>query len=195
MQEPAINLRCCKDFFNVRSSPHRLLNLLKSVFGRNPHCLQQRSKINCRCVGRKLKNCLFALQRTQCLHQSFGERTANRHCFANALHRRSKTWISISEFFKGKPWSLHDDVIQRWLKRSRSDLRNIIHNFVERVSDRQFGSNLCDRKARSFRCKCARSRDSWVHLDNDYSAIIGIYCELNVAATCGHTNLANNIDG
>ena len=99
------------------------------------------------------------------------------------------------ELLKGETWGLHDDVIECRFEGCRSDLSDVILNLIERITDRQLGSNLCNRKTGRLRCKGAGTRNTGVHLNHNDATRIWIDCKLNIATTSINADLADNRDG
>ena len=87
------------------------------------------------------------LERPQRFLQCFFKRAADRHRFAHAFHLRRQCRVGLWKFFKRKPRHFDDAVIDRRFKACRSFARNIISDFVEGITDREFRCDLGDRKS------------------------------------------------
>ena len=119
---------------------------------------------------------------------------ANRHHFAHGLHRRVQQWLGALELFKGKARNFGDDIINRRFERCWRCAGNVIGDFVERETDRQFRRDLRNREARGFRCKRRRTRYARVHFNHDQAAILRIDCELYVGTTCFYADFTQARD-
>jgi hypothetical protein len=126
--------------------------------------------------------------------QRFLEGAPNRHRFADALHLRRQRRIGLRKFFEGETRHLHDAVVDRRLETRGSFARDVVPDFVERVTDRQLRRDLRDRKSGRFRGQRARARDTRVHFDYDHPAILGIDRELNIRAARLDSDLADHVE-
>src|SRR5579864_4997813 len=87
---------------------------------------------------------LAGIERTDALHQRFLEGAPDGHHFADGLHLRTQRVVSAGEFLELPFWNLHDNIVERRLETCGSLARNVVRNFVERVSDSEFRGNLRD---------------------------------------------------
>src|SRR5208282_4939873 len=60
---------------------------------------------------------------------------------------------------------------------------NLILQFIERITDCEFGRDLGNRKASGFRRQSRRTRYARVHFDYQHAAVVGINRELHIGAT------------
>ena len=120
------------------------------------------------------------LERTQCLLQAFGECATDGHCLSNALHLCSKNSAGAREFFKCPTRNFRNYVVNGWFKTGRRHLRNVVRNFIQRVSNSKFCRNFCDRESGCLRCQRRRTRHAWVHFNHHEITIFWIHRELHV---------------
>ena len=64
------------------------------------------------------------------------------------------------KFIKVKSRDFYDHIIERWLKRCRCLLSDVVFDLVESIPQGQFGSDFSDGKSRRFRCQCRRAGNS-----------------------------------
>ena len=120
-------------------------------------------------------------QRAQRLLQAFLEGAADRHRFADRLHRRGQHVRGAGEFLEGKARDLGDDVIDGRLERGRRRAAgNVVGDFVERVADREFRRDAGDRKARCLRRQSRGARHARVHFNDDEPPVRRIDRELHI---------------
>ena len=84
---------------------------------------------------------------TDRLLKRFAKTTTDSHDFAHRLHTRSDFFMSFSEFINIPAWNLHDTIIKSRLKEWLCYFCDLIWNFVERLSQRQFCGNIRERVA------------------------------------------------
>ena len=137
----------------------------------------------------------FDLQTAQRFLQRFLERAPNRHCLADAFHPRRKRCVGLRKFFEREPRHFDDAVVDGWLEARRRLTRDIVFDFVERVTDGEFRCDFRDGETSRLRCQGARARHAWIHLDYDHPAVIGINSKLNVRAAGLDADLANDRKG
>ncbi|MBA7468683.1 hypothetical protein ES707_03935 [subsurface metagenome] len=133
------------------------------------------------------------LQSAQRFLQALLEGTADRHDFADRLHRRRQRVRGPREFLEGKARNLGDDVVDGGLERGRrGTARDVVGDLVQRVADRELGGDLGDRKAGGLRRQSGRARHARVHLDHDHAAVSRVEAELHVGAAGLHADLAQH---
>ena len=132
------------------------------------------------------------LQAAQRLLQRFLERPPNRHRLADALHLRRQRLVGVGEFFEGEPRDLGYDVIDRRLEAGLGLARDVVGQFVQPVTDRQFGRDLGDRKTGGLRGQRAGAADPRVHLDHHHPACLGLNRELDVRTARLDADLADH---
>ena len=98
-----------------------------------------------------------ALSRVQCahsFHEGFFESTADGHDLAHRFHLRAEVLVCSGEFLELPLGNLHHDVIERGFEASRSLARNVVGNFIKRVTHCQLRGNFGDGKSGCFRSQC-----------------------------------------
>ncbi len=135
------------------------------------------------------------LHAAQAFLQRFGEAAPDRHRLADGFHAGREQRRGAGEFLEGEAWDLHDDVVDRGLEARRRGARNVVGEFVERVSDCQFCRDLGDWKSGRLRSQRRAARYARVHLDHDHAAIGGVHRELHVRSASIHADLAQAGDG
>src|SRR5699024_7666151 len=83
---------------------------------------------------------LLGFQRAHDLVEACDVVTANTHGFTNRLRGGGQGVISADKLFKGKAWSLDDDIVEGWFKSRRCYTGDVIGDFVQGVSDSQLCS-------------------------------------------------------
>ena len=134
-------------------------------------------------------------QRAQRLLQQFGEGAADRHRFADRLHRRRQRRLGAGKLLEREARDLGDDVVDRRLERRRRRAAgDVVGDLVERIADRELGRDFGDRKPGRLRGQRRRARDARVHLDHDHAPVGGIDRELHVRAAGLDPDLAQDRD-
>ena len=110
------------------------------------------------------------LHRAQRLAQRLGERAAERHRLADALHRGGQLRVRARELLEGEPRHLDHDVVQRRLERRGRLAGDVVADLVEGVADGQLRRDLRDREAGGLGRQRGRPRHPRVHLDDDQPA-------------------------
>ena len=135
------------------------------------------------------------LQRAQRLLQGFLEGAADRHRFADRLHRGGEHLRGAGKFLEGKAGNLGDHVIDgRFERGGRRAAGDIVGDFVERVADRELRRHLGDRKAGRLRGQRRGARHARVHLDDDEPPVGRIDGELHIRSAGLHPDLAQHRD-
>ncbi len=86
------------------------------------------------------------------------------------------------ELLERPPRHLGDHVVDRRLERRGRLARDVVHDLVEPVADREARRDLRDREPRRLAGERARARDAWVHLDHHEVAVGRVDRELDVGA-------------
>ena len=135
-------------------------------------------------------------QTAQRLLEGFLEGTTDRHHFTYRFHLGGEVAISLREFLKRETRYLGNDIINRWLKRSRCRTAgNFIAQFVQRVTHRQLGGHLSDGETGGFRGQCRRTRYSRIHFNHDHATVFWIDCELHIRAAGVDSNFTQYRQG
>ena len=103
------------------------------------------------------------------LLQRFFEGTADSHDLAHGLHLRPKIFVSARKFLELPLGYFHYDVIQRRLEAGGSFARNVVGNFIQRITYGELGGNFCNRESGRLRRECRRARDPRIHLNHNHS--------------------------
>ena len=133
---------------------HRQLAAQK-FFGNRPNWLRSVSQFLFRCtttckplvIRIESESKSLDFHRANCFLQRLFECAANRHRLAHALHLRCQRFVSFREFFECPPRHLHHDIIDRWLEACARRPCDVVAQFVERISHRQFCGNTRDGKS------------------------------------------------
>ena len=128
--------------------------------------------------------------------QGFLESTAYRHHLTHRFHLRGKAVVGLGKFLEGKARYLGDHIIYAGLKRRwGSATRDVIFQFIQRITDGEFGRHFGDRKTGCLGGQRRRTRHAWVHLDHDHAPVFWISAELHIGATCVHADLTQHRNG
>jgi hypothetical protein len=119
---------------------------------------------------------------------------ADRHHFADRLHRGRQHGLGALELLEREARDLGDDVIDRRLERGRGRAGDVVDDLVERVADRQLRRDLGDREAGRLRRQRRRARHARVHLDDDEPSILRIDRELDIGTACFDADFAQASD-
>ncbi len=97
---------------------------------------------------RRVEPGLADLQPAQRLLQRLVEAAADRHHLTHRFHLRGQAGIGGRKFLECKTRDLGDHVVDRRFERCRREASgDVVLQFVQRVTHRQLGGNLGDRKA------------------------------------------------
>ncbi|CAI8416399.1 MAG: Uncharacterised protein [Synechococcus sp. MIT S9220] len=135
------------------------------------------------------------LQGSQSFLERLLETASDGHGFTHRFHGRGEHCRRAPKFFKGEAWNLGDDVINRRFKAGGCFAGDVVENLVEGVANSETRSNFGNGESSGLAGQSRRSADAGIHLDDHHLAIGGVDRELDVAASSGHPDLANNGDG
>ena len=82
------------------------------------------------------------IERADAFHQRLLEGSTDGHCFTHGFHLRAESLFRARKLLKLPLWDLHDDVINRGLEARGSLARDVVGNFIERVSHREPSCNF-----------------------------------------------------
>ena len=163
------------------SATKRLGDVEDAVFGRTADEFGEAALVEgIRAIDAHARTAI--LKRAHGLAERLLEAASDRHDLADRLHAGGKRGVGTLELLEGETGRLHDAVVDRRLEAGGRRLRNVVHDLVERVSDRQPRRRLRDGKARRLRCERARTGHARVHLDHDKASVRRIDGELHVRA-------------
>ncbi len=131
-------------------------------------------------------------QTTQGFLERFLKRPSDRHGFADRLHLCCQRCVGFGKFLECESRHFGDDVIDRRLEAGFGFLRDVVGQFPQTISDRQFRSDLCNRETGRFTGQGRTATDSRVHFNHDHPARVRLDRELNVTASGFDTDLAND---
>ena len=195
-EEPGIDLAGGEDLLVAPAEPHRLRDLQQAVRRRRAQGGADRVLVVAAAEAFDLdfvEPGQAGLEAAQRLLQAFLEGAADRHHFADRLHRGRQRGGGAGKFFERKARNFGDDVIDgRLERRRRRAAGDVVGDFVERVADREFGGDLGDRKAGRLRGQRRGARHPRVHLDHDHAAVGRIDAELHVGAAGLDADLAQH---
>ena len=193
-QEPRIDLAGVEDIFIAPAEPHRLRHLQQAVRRRRAQRCADRVLVVVAAEALDLdlvEPGEAGFESAQRLLQALLKGAADRHHFADRLHRGGQRGRGAGKFFERKARNLGDDVIDGRLERSRRGAAgDVVGNFIEGVADREFRRDLGDRKAGGFRCERGGARHPRVHFDHDHAPVGRIDAELHVGAAGLYPDLA-----
>ena len=195
-EEPRIDLAGIEDLLVRPAEPHRLRHLQEAVRRRRAECGADRVLVVA--AAEPLDLDLVepgqpGLEPAQRLLQALLEGAADRHHFADRLHRRRQGVGGAGKFLERKAGNLGDDVIDGRLERGgRRAAGDVVGDFIERVADRELGGDLGDRKAGGLGSQRRGARHPRVHLDHHHAAVVGVDAELHVGAAGLHADLAQH---
>ncbi len=133
------------------------------------------------------------LEPAECLLEGLAEGTPDGHDLTHRLHLRGQPVVGIGKLLEGEAWNLRDHVVNAGLEGGgRPPTRDLVVEFVERITDGELGRDARDREARRLRGECRGTRHARVHLDDDHLAVRGVDRELHVGAAGVDTDLAQH---
>ncbi len=195
-EEPGIDLAGGEDLLVGPAEPHRLRELQQAIRRRRAQCGADRVLVVA--AAKPLDLDLVeagepGLEAAQRLLQAFLKGAADRHHFADRLHRGGQRGGGAGKFLEGKARDFRHHVIDGRLERGRrSAAGDVVGDFVERIADRELGGDLGDRKSRRLRGERRGARHPRVHLDHDHAAVGRIDAELHVGAAGLDPDLAQH---
>ena len=185
-EEPGVDLAAFVDLFDAHAQAHRLRHLEQAIGRRLADRGAQHVVVvaEAKPVDLDLVEPVEAgLERAQRLLQRFRKGAADRHRFADRLHRRRQRRLGAGKLLEGEARNFRDDVIDRRLERGRRRAAgDVVGDLVERVADSELGGDLGDRKPGRLRSKRGGARDARVHLDHHHPPVGRIDRELHVRA-------------
>ena len=129
------------------------------------------------------------------LLQGFLKGAPERHHLADRFHLRGQAVVRLVKFLEGKTRDLADDIINAGFKRGRRGAaRDLIIQFVQRITDGQPGRDLGDGEAGRLGGERRGTRDPRVHFNDDQLAVFRINGELHIGAAGVHADLAQDRD-
>ncbi|MCY1484599.1 hypothetical protein D9M68_182070 [compost metagenome] len=135
------------------------------------------------------------LKATQRLLQRFGKGAADRHDFADRLHRGGQNRRGARELLEGEARDFGDDVVDRGLEGGRRRAAgDVVVEFVQRVADGELRRDLCDREAGRLGGERRGARYARVHFDDDQTAVLRVDGKLHVRAAGLDADLAQHRD-
>ena len=136
------------------------------------------------------------LEAAQRLLQRLGEGAADRHDFADRLHRGGQDRLGPGKLLEGEARYLGDDIVDGRLERGRCRAAgDVVVELVEGVADGELGGDLRDRKAGRLRGERRGARDARVHLDHHQAPVGRVDGELHVRPAGLDPDLAQDRDG
>lgn len=133
----------------------------------------------------------FDLETAQGFLEALFEGAADGHGFADGLHLGGEGLVGSREFFKRETGDFGDDVVDGGLERSRGFAGDVVFEFVEGVTDGEFGGDLGDGEAGGFGSEGGTAADARVHLDDDHATGVGMDGELDVGTAGFDADLAD----
>ena len=141
VQEPRIDRRHLGQLLHRISLAQRIAHVTQPLRMRRHQPLRQDLRLDL------LRPRLLAgIKRPHALQKRFFERAPDGHHFPDGLHLRSEAFVGTGKFLELPLGDLHHHIVERRLKRRRGLARDVVGDFVERVTDRQFRRNLRDRE-------------------------------------------------
>ena len=135
------------------------------------------------------------LERAQRLLHRFFEGAPDGHGLAHTLHLRSQNGIGLGKLFEGEARHLDHAVVDGRFETRRRLPRDVVAQFVKRVSHRELGCDFGDGKSCGFRGQRGRTRHARVHLDDHHAPGLWIDRELDVRASGFHAYSAYHREG
>ena len=132
------------------------------------------------------------LQRTDGLHKGTFKIITDTHDLSGCLHLSRQCTFCTDEFIEWKSWNLYYTVVKHRLKACVSLLRNRILNLIQSITKCNLSRNLGNRISCCLRCKCRRTADTRIHLDNTVLKCLWMQCILYVTSSC-NIQLTDNI--
>ena len=106
---------------------------------------------------------------------------AHRHHFTDRFHLGRQAAVGCGEFLERKTRDFRHNIVNAGLETGGCGAPgDLVAQLVERITHRQLGCDLGNRKTRGFRSQRRRTRHTRVHLDHHHATIDGVDGELNV---------------
>ncbi len=121
-------------------------------------------------------------ERTNPFLQGFFERAADGHRFAHRFHCGCQHVGGLGKFFKSPARNLDHAVIEGGFERGEGLTGDVVGNFIQRIADRQFGRDFCNREPGRLGGQCRAPRHPGVHLYHDHLPIHGVDGKLHIGA-------------
>ena len=160
VEEPRIDRGSLADLFCVGTAPERLENQVEAIRRRGYQAIEEIVGV-LGDLGRRIQ-----LAGAHRLCHRLAEGAADGHHFANRFHVGGEAALGARELLEREPGHLRDHVVDRRLERGRGRLRDVVGDLLERVTHRELGGDLGDRKAGRLRGERRRARDPRIHLDH-----------------------------
>ena len=122
------------------------------------------------------------------------DRAANRHRFADRLHRGRQVGFGAGKFLEREFRDLGDDIIDCRLEGGRRHAGDVVVQLVQGKAHRQLGRDLGDGETRRLGRQRRGARYTRVHLDHDHAAVFGVHGPLHVRSACFHADFAQHGD-
>ncbi len=130
-------------------------------------------------------------QPAQRLLHRFLDGAADRHHLTHRLHLRGQAVVGLRKLLERKPRNLGHHVVDARLEGHRGHAAgDFVAQFVERVTDGEFGRDLGDRETRGLGRQRRGTRHARVHLDDDHAPVLRVDAELHVGAAGLDADLA-----
>lgn len=197
VQEPGVDERQRIHIGHAHAGTERIAHVEQTLRARSLELALERGHVvfTAQIQAGRVQADLAGFQATQGFLQRFLEGAAHRHDFADRLHLRGQACIGLREFFKGKARNFGDHVVDGRLERGRGQATgDFVLQFVQRVTHRQLGGDLGDRKAGGLGRQRRRTRHARIHFDHHHAAGGRADAELHVGAAGIHANLAQHRD-
>ena len=198
LEEPGVDLAALVDLVDAHAQAHRLRHFEQAIGRRLADRGAQHVVVvaEAKSVDFDLVEPVEAgLERAQRLLQRFGKGAADRHRFADRLHRRRQRRLGAGKLLEREARDFGDDVVDRRLERRRRRAAgDVVGDLVERIADRELGRDLGDRKPGRLRGERRRARDARVHFDHHHAPVGRIDRELHVRAAGLDPDLAQDRD-
>ena len=180
-QEPAVDLRHVENFVDrdprMQSGVYREQALVGHLADFDIELLfAHRRKFGM--IERRERN----FRAAHCFHDRLLERSADRHDFARRLHARTERSARVKEFIEGPFGKLDYNVVDGRLETGVRFARDVVLDFIERVTECDLGRNLGNGITRCLTCKRRRARNAGVDFDDRIFETVGMQRELAVTA-------------
>ena len=125
--------------------PQRVVHVGQPLGMRRHQPLRQNLRFNLRS-----SDAFAGIESANAFHQRFFKGASDGHHFAHGFHLRAKALVGAGELLELPLGNFYDHIVERRLKACRGLARDVVRNFVERVANREFGGDFCDRETGSF---------------------------------------------